>query len=265
MNSKLIVFLFLFLSSYSFSEKTQRVQSVKGEAIIIGDVSPNKAKIMALNDAKINALKTAGIAENIKSYQLLFTSQQNNDYSQFFNSDIQTEIQGGVKDYSIISERIYCKNEFEIIYEIIIDATVIKYDTKPDIGFDFYVDGVKPAYSNDDKLTFSIRGTQEGYITIFNITDTDASLLFPNPYEKNQKVNTTATINFPTVKIDYTLHTEMKVSETNRLIIVYTKAPLQFIKMDKNQVTTQEQIFSWIYSIPPDQRKVEYKTLIINK
>ena len=165
----------------------------------------------------------------------------------------------------IQGEKIYCKNDFEIICEIMIDASIIKYETKPDINFDANIEGVKGAYNNDDKLTFSVKTTQACYLTIFNITDKEAFMLYPNFYEKQTICKPMEACKYPIAKIDYTLHTDMKPQETNRLIFVFTKSPIPFIKMDKNQVTTHENIFSWIYSIMPDQRKVEYLTLAILK
>ncbi len=264
-NNWFFCFLFLFTAGNLLAQKTTQVKDVTGAAYIAGDVSPNQAHAQALNDAKTNALKAAGIGEQIKSYQLLFTSQEKNDYSQFFSSDIQSEIQGSVQSYEIKSERIYCKSEFEIVSEITIDASVIKYDSKPDISFDANIEGIKSVYNNDDKLNFSLRATQNAYLTIFNITDKDAFMLYPNTYEKQIMVKALDMYNFPLAKIDYTLHTDMKQQETNRLIFVFTKTAIPFIKMDKDQVTTHENIFSWIYSIMPDQRKVEYLTLTIQK
>jgi len=260
----LLCLLFLLTANYLFAQTVSQVNDITGIAYIAGDISPNQAKIQALNDAKINALKAAGIGEHINSYQLLFTSQQNNDYSQFFRSDIQAEIQGAVLSYEIKNEKTYCKSEFEIICEVTIDASVIKYDTKPDVTFNANIEGVKGAYNNDDKLTFNIKTTQACFLTIFNITDKDAFVLYPNSYEKQTLLNKLEQFKFPISGIDYTLHTDLK-QETNRLIFVFSKTQIPFIKMDKDQVTTHENIFSWIYSIMPDQRKVEYLTLIIQK
>ena len=264
-NNSLFCFLFLFIANNLFAQKVSQVNDIKGTAYISGDVSPNQAKAQALNDAKLNALKAAGIGEHINSYQLLFTSQQKNDYSQFFSSDIQSEIQGAVQSYEIKSEKTYCKSEFEIIYEVTIDASVIKYNTKPDITFDANIEGVKGLYNNDAPLTFTVKTTQPCYLTIFNITDKEASMLYPNTYEKQEVCKSGELCKYPIAKIDYTLHTDMKHQETNRLIFVFTKTQIPFIKMDKDQVTTHENIFSWIYSIMPDQRKVEYLTLSIQK
>lgn len=264
-NNYFLCFLVLFAGSNLFAQKSVALSGIKGTAYITGDVSPNQAKAQALNDAKINALKAAGIGEHINSYQLLFTSQQINDYSQFFSSDIQSEIQGAVQSFEIKSEKNYCKSEFEIVCEVNIDASVIKYETKPDVTFDANIEGVKGTYNNDDKLTFNVKTTQPSYLTIFNITDKEAFMLYPNAYEKQAQCKPLEVCNYPIAKIDYTLHTDLKQQETNRLIFVFTKTQIPFIKMDKDQTTTQENIFTWIYSIMPDQRKVEYRMLMILK
>jgi hypothetical protein len=261
-----ISFLFLFVVNTLFASKETPVLSVVGTALVAGDVSPNMARAQALSDAKINALKKAGVGEQISSHQLLFTSEHNNDYSQFFSSDIQSEIQGTVKSYEIQSERLYCKNELEIVCEIIIDAIIIEYDSEADAKFNANIEGLKAIYSNDDTLSFSVKTTLSCYLTIFNITDSEALMMYPNNYEKPFSFKPLISYHFPTRKINYTLHTDLKESETNRLIFVFTKTPINFIKMNKDQVITKaEDIFSWIYSISPDQRKVQYLTLSIQK
>lgn len=260
---KSLLLITLFSSFCLFSQRNKEVENVKGTAIISGDVSPNKAKILALNEAKVNALRSAGVDENINSYQMLFTSHIKNDYSQFFSSDIQSEMQGAVKSYELKGERMYCKNENEVVYEVVIDAKVIQYTTKPDLTFNASIDGIKAVYNSGGNLNFTVKPTRDCYLNIFNITDSDAGLLYPNSYEKQKELKKDVSYPFPTEKIDYSLGSGQKKSETNRLIFVFTKKEIPFVKMDKDQVTTNEQIFSWIYQIPPDERKVEYFTLTI--
>ena len=258
----LLVFFFALNVS---AQKLVKVTGIKGISYISGDVSPNQAKFLALNDAKINALKAAGIGENIKSYQLLFSSQEKNEYSQFFSSDIQSEIQGAVTSFDITNQATVKKSEVELYIEITIDASVIKYETKPDNTFDAYIEGLKAVYNNHDKLTFTVKTTQACYLTIFNINDVDATLMYPNSYEKQNSIEAVEVYKFPLGGVDYELETSLKDKESNRLIFVFTKTAVPFIKMDKDQVTTNDNIFNWIYSIMPDQRKVEYRSLVIQK
>jgi hypothetical protein len=257
--------LVLFLLTFNLSaQKLVKVSGIKGVSYISGDVSVNQAKYSAINEAKINALKAAGIGENINSYQLLFSSQEKNEYAQFFSSDIQSEIQGAVASYDIINQTTIQKNQNELYYEVTIDATVIKYDTKPDITFDANIEGINGVYNNLDKLTFSVKTTQNCYLTIFNINDNEATLMYPNSLEKQKLLNSNEINKFPP-QAEYELETNLKDKEFNRLIFVFTKTAVPFIKMNKEQVTTNEAIFNWIYSIMPDQRKVEYRSLVIQK
>lgn len=264
-NKILFFYGFIFIGFSFYSQKSINVKNIKGSCFIEGDISPNIAKNKALNEAKINALKDAGINESISSYQILFTNQDKNDYTQFFSSDIQSELQGAVKSIKIINEKIYCTNDNKIVCDVVIDAEVIKYNTKADNTFKANINGVKSVYNNNDNLTFNIIATQKCYLTIFNITDNEASLLFPNSFEKNTELKKNETKEFPTEKIDYSLGSNQNKQETNRLIFVFTKKEIPFIKMDNNQITIKEEIFNWLYSISPDERYVEYYTISILK
>ncbi len=126
-----IIFKLIFLYNFSYSQEIE-LKNVFGTAIIYGNTSPNDAKIEAINNAKFNALKKAGIEESIKSYQALYTSQINNDFNQFFTSDIQSEMKGVVKSFEVVSEKIKATKENELLFEIEINCTVTRYLTSPD-------------------------------------------------------------------------------------------------------------------------------------
>jgi hypothetical protein len=263
-----LVFVLVILSLLPcciLAQDTNKLTGVKGVSYISDDITAKQARQLALDDAKITALKAVGIEEHINTYQLLFSSQVNNDYSQFFSSDTQSELQGAVQSYEIKSERRYQKSENEWIYEVIIDAVVIKFNNKPDAAFDTNVEGIKKVYNNDEELSFSVKATKDCYLTVFNITDENATLLYPNAYERQTQCIAFEVYKFPVAKIDYVLHTDKNEVETNRLIFVFTKTQIPFVKMDKEQTTTHENIFTWIYSITPDQRKVDYIALTILK
>ena len=177
---KIVLFLLLFGANILTAQKIIDIQESKGIAFISGDTSPNQAKKKALNEAKINALKAAGIGENIKSFELLYSSQAGKDYQQFFSSNIQSEMQGNILSYEIIKQETIQKSELELYAEVTISASVIKYETKPDIKFDVNIEGIKAVYNNEEVLEFTINTSQLSYLTIFNITDTEASVFFPN-------------------------------------------------------------------------------------
>jgi len=239
-----------------------QVREVKGSAFIYGDVSENQARERAIGEAKKEALNKAHIAEHINAYEQLFTVQGNSDFAQFFNSDVQSEIQGAVTAYTIVSEDKKINSAInQIEYSVIINAEVIKYNTQVDFSFKVLVDSIQPLYKNGDKLTFSVKTTQDCFLTIFNVTDHDASVMYPNIIEKDQFIQKEDFYRFPrkSTFLDYELETNKK-DEINRLIFVFTKKRIPFLEMNGNdQNTNNEQIMTWLYSIPPDQRCTYYQ------
>ena len=259
-----LFFILFFYTNILYAQNIIIIKESKGTAYISGDISPNEASKRALNEAKINALKAAGIGENIKSFELLYTSDTGNDYQQFFNSNILSEMQGNILSYEVVKEETIKKSELELYTEVTINASVIKYETKPDINFDVNIQGIKAVYNNNDPLKFNIKTSQLSFLTIFNITDTEASVFFPNSYETKNELLPLVFHHFPSKSL-YSLETDLKERETSRLLFVFTKTYIPFIKMNEDQITSEDAIFNWIYSIMPDQRNVQYYSLIIQK
>jgi hypothetical protein len=243
-----------------------RVKGVVGSAYIYGDISENQAREKAIEEAKKEALKKAHIAENISAYEQLYTTQVNDNFAQFFSSDVQSEIQGAVDSCHITDEHKEINPTTNIIeYKVTLNAEVIKYDTKADYSFKVQVDSIQKLYKQDDKLTFSLKTTQNCYLTIFNITDHDASVMYPNVIEKDQFIPAETQYSFPRKSrlLDYVLETA-KDQEMNRLIFVFTKKRIPYLAAKgEEQLTTKESILSWIYSMPPDQRCLFYQQFYI--
>ncbi|TVR68870.1 MAG: DUF4384 domain-containing protein [Marinilabiliales bacterium] len=246
-------------------QETIFIEGAKGVGVIAGRISESDARRDAINQAKIEALRQAGVTEHLSSYELLFTSESDHDYSEFFSSDVQSELQGAVQYYEVVDEQRKLNpysNFFE--YEVTIDATVIKYTTRPDPAFITKVDGIKGVYDRGETLSFSVHSTKDCYLSIFNITDNNAYLMYPNQWEVHQGIAAGETKEFPFGFVEYYLDNSSSEPEVNRLIFVFTKEPVHFLRYrDEDQSTDSEIIFSWIYSITPDIRRVDYHTFVI--
>lgn len=246
-----------------YGQVEKQVVGAKGEGILAGRISESDARAEALSKAKVEALRKAGITESLNSYQMLFKSEANNNFTEFFSSDVQTEIQGAVKDYTIVSERRKSYEHYFAI-EVTIDATVVIYDTRPDPTFSVRIDGIKPIYNSGENLEFSIMSTKECYLHIFNIADEYAALMYPNLYEKEKKIDPGVKAVFPFGYNQYELSKEGKDPEFNRLVFVFTKQPIKYLFTNgDDQVTSSEKIFSWVYGMTPDKRIVQYQTFTI--
>ncbi len=243
------------------------VTGAKGSGIIAGTITPAQARQEAINQAKVEALRKAGVTENLQSYQSLFKSEVDNDFTEFFSSDVQAELQGAVKDYTIVNEENKVDGSVFFI-EVTIDATVILYDVKPDPTFSVKVSGIKGIYEDGEPLKFSVYATKDCYLHIFTISDFDTWLLYPNQYEEQKLIPAKKNVDFPFEQsIDYWLAKNEKAKdvEMNRVVFVFTKQPVSFLNftLKEDQITTNEAVFSWIYGLMPDQRKVDFQVFTI--
>ena len=258
-----LLFALMFLG-HVFAQEIN-VKNIIGEAYIEKDVSPNQAREKALSNAKLNALKKAGIGEEINAYTSLYRSETNGDFAKFFNSEIQSHTKGGIANYSIISERIYCKNEIEIVCEIIIDATVLKYKSSSDPKFQVNVSGLQPFYVENDEFKLNLTSTKDSYLTIFDIFENTASLIYPLD-TKSQQIMQHIDYSFPFDNqiFNVSLNNVKNKAENHRLIFVFTKEYYPLINVSKDFTLEDDDLMKWIYSIEPENRMHVISPFIIH-
>ena len=223
-NYFLLFIIAILLSPLAEAQKTQKVRGIKGIAYMNETVSLKEAKAQALNEAKINALKSAGVIENINSYEVLMSTQENKDFSQYFTSGILTDLQGAISNYKIVKDfQVNKKNENEFSVEVVIDAEVLFYDTKPDPNFDVKLEGVRNIYVNKENLNFSVTPTEDCYLKVFNWSEGIATMVYPNSYENAMLLKKDVKTVFPISKVNYQLETEGMADEKSKWIFVFTK------------------------------------------
>lgn len=269
---KVYLLLILVLTiTNTFSQEIKEIVGAKGRYNITGEVSEEVAIQKALAEAKVDALKKAGVAEHIQSYNMLYKSEVGDKFEEVFMSDKQSEIRGAVQDYTMQSEKGIDENK-NFYVEVTIKAKVILYKNSPDPAFSVNIDGIKQGYPSGAKLTYTITPSQNCYLNIFNIFEKNATLIYPTKWEKQQLFEAGKTYRFPLtdlLKDGYELVKTTKEPEKNKMVFVFTKELIPFIKYkidnpeDENQVTTFEDISSWIFSISPDKRTSQYVPFVI--
>jgi len=260
-NSLFIVFL---ISSNTTAQEVIKISRVEGIYPISKEISISKARLNAIDEAKITALKMAGVEENIASFQSLLSSQQNKDFKQYFNAQVQSEIKGSIKSIDIIEDTIMLINHI-LSYKITLNADVIKYKSISDPTFNFKIDGVKAIYNVGDNLTFNFEASQDGYLYIFNIEENEASFLFPNSFEKNNFISKEVLYKFPQSRVDYELTSNNTKDGVNHFLFVLTKKRYPFLGANNNQNISIENVLSWVYNIELNQRKINFISLIVRK
>lgn len=124
---KTFILILAIINYIVASAQTVRVTNITGQALIQGDISPNQARKIALTNAKLNALKAAGIPEKLSCYQSLTTNQVDNSNNQSFTSHIQSDLLGAIRYDSITEEKIMLDSNSRVVYQVKINAVVTTY------------------------------------------------------------------------------------------------------------------------------------------
>ena len=260
-----LLILFFFIYNFSFSQETIiDIIDAQGVSYISGYTSPIVAKEQALNEAKLNALRKANISEEIISNETFLTSETDGNNQDFYTSDFYSNFKGAIKSFEIISDSMI-PFELGIKRVITINAKVIKYKTVEDSNFIIDIEGIKGSYTTDDFLKFNVVSSNNCFLTVFWIDQLDSGILFPNEIESDSQLNSNVTYNFPK-KMAYkiTLQNSDLNKETNRLLFVFTKKQIPFIKTSNSKLNKKD-IFSWVSSIEPSERKIRsFSYLVTN-
>jgi len=252
--------LLVLFTAIAHAQEVTRVENATGRQVIAGSISEDEARAKAIAQAKVDALRKAGVTEHIQSYEMLYKSEIGTRFDEVFMSDMFSEIRGAVKKYDIvkIDKGI---DEFKNFYiEAIINADVILYTTGKDPAFQVNIDGIKQGYQNGERMRYTVTPTQDCYLNIFNLYENNASLIYPNQFEKSRLFKAGEKVTFPLSELidGYTLEKSTKEPETNKLVFVFTKENIPYIKYRLNQegdqLTTFEDISAWLFSISPDRR-----------
>lgn len=262
-----IALLILICCSFyriTFSQEIKKVVAA-GKSTSPGNLSPEEARTDAINEAKKNALREAGIKESVSVSSVLYTSDDNIDFSQLFNEISVIESEGEIIVDSV-TDKYTDYIDGNLIYEVEIFATVYKYSTKSDPEFSFSVIGINEVYFTNEKLAFGFTPSADGYLKIFNINKNTASLIYPSNLDVESKLFTkNNTFSFPlspAYKPGYSLQIDKGKDnfEINNLIFVYTK---KNIPISEN--INLHGILEWIYSISPSEKHVQYYCIVIKK
>ncbi len=250
--------LLLSISSLVFSQKKMsehKVKQIAGVGVGGASQTPQQVLQKAINDAKVNALKKAGIEENINAYSDYFRSETENSMEELFTSDILSNINGTVKDIDVIEKTPGFTPEGQIEYRVKINCTVVKYKTKKDLTFEAWIEGFKKVYKVGDGLTFTVKPTQDCYIRAFVFTN-KSYIILPNETEKSHLLSAHTVYTFPDEKLmkpyGMFIEDDKLDRETNRMVILLLKQDIYYT----GEINYKD-ITDWIMSIPPDERMIE--------
>lgn len=238
-----------------------RVRGAVGEVPIVG-ITPEQARISAIEAAKTEAMRKANVEQTIKSTQAVHVT----DTEQLLSSFSTIELRGAVVEYEVVSEDFVEQPDGLIYFKVVINAVVQKYRTEVDPTFVFDLGGLSESgYRQGERISFEVvpHGCGGGYLHIFMVDPLRVvDRVFPSEMELGRRFAPDSVVRFPTTtSVVYAASkaTQDKV-ESNFLIVVMTKQDVRF-----KQDLTFDNLNGWINSLEPDQRAVVVENILIIK
>ena len=254
-----IIFLLLHLSFPLIGQDTIIVPISTGNYAIDNNTNENIAYKNALELAKVDALRKAGITEIVSVESSNIQSQSDNEYSNFSSISSTINLKGSVIGYDSLKQvkKINEFNQFTIELNLY-GVKVIEHNDKEDLNFSAEIKGIQAAYFHKDKINFSITPTQKCYVRIFLFSETNAWLLYPNELEIDKILNQGELFTFPKVtQIEFLAD---KNIEFHTMLVILLKEPF----ITTNEISYEE-ITNWISKIQKSKRKVYYFNFIIKQ
>lgn len=240
------------------AQDIKSVHDIKGEWVISNDITPVQAREKAIDQAKSEALRLAGVPEYVAESNLSYKTEHGSALKDIHQSLTSIDVSGEISAFQVIREN-KRKNEFgNLVYEVWINASVVLHHSPRDPGFTMNVNGIRESYQSPEELVFDVSPSGEGFLNIFILSDRESARLYPNKMEKPEKFDGGKSYKFPRSKaLDYEVSAKTGM-EVNYIVLLYTKKEVPFLGEE-----TSENILQFIARIDPSQKCMRTYSILI--
>lgn len=253
------ILLVICTATASLQAQTVKVKGVQGRWQVSEEITLKEAEERAFMEAKKEALRKAGVMENVWSVFGQITQDNGSEFHEAYSQMNVLAIGGMINITNKKVEEVWDADTRSLYKVVTIDATVQKQDNV-DKGYALEVKGVANLYQEGDVFTCTLKvhGT-DSYLKFFWFDNTGGALLYPNDYEPNTLLKAEKEYSIPfNNAIDYRMDKKGKESEKINLMMVATKENIPYT----SEVTYQN-VLKWVYSIPNDKRCAHYDMVLI--
>lgn len=241
------------------AQNTVKVKGVQGRWQVSDNVTLKEAEERARMEAKKEALRKAGVMENVWSVFGQISQDSGTELHEAYSQMNVLAIGGMVNVTKEKVEEIWDTDTRSLYKVVTIDATVQK-EEKVDKSYALEVKGVSTLYKEGDVFTCSLKvhGT-DSYLKFFGFDSTGGAVLYPNDYEGNSLLEAEKEYHVPfSNAVDYRMEKQGKESEKINMMMVATKENIPF-----TEEVTYQNVLKWVYSIPNDKRCAFYDMILI--
>jgi len=270
------IFVFLILPS-SFILFAQEPQWRNGKGSAEG-TDTKQIRVDAINDARANAMKQAGI--DIRANDVLVKTEANQQLTDFYSKFAETSTKGIIleeRNLKVGEAKRVSENSDVYKIEVELEALVAPQNGEPDAGFEVTISTKKEVYIEEEPVEFTITSSRKGFVTIFNIHGDSLAVIFPNALDEHNAIAAHIPLLFPVNKA-YSLTLETLPAKQNsqeEFIAVVTKENIPFQKMTDTMIDTrgvlkikEAQLISfanWLYKIPIQTRASAKQIVTVQK
>ena len=243
------------------AQKIVKVKNVQGRWQVSDNITLKEAEERALNEAKKEALRRAGVMENVWSVFGQITQESGTEFEEAYSQMNILAIGGMVNITKQKVEEVWDTDTRSLYKVVTIDAEV-KKDDEADKAYALEVSGFSPVYKVGDSFTCKLRvfGTNS-YLKFFWFDSNGGSLLYPNDYEGNQQLEVGKEYQLPFhYGVQYLVDKLSAVSGSEKISMMWvaTKDDIPF-----TGEVTYENVLKWIYAIPNSRRCAHYDMVMI--
>lgn len=271
-------FIIAFMLVCAFSvlsaqrERTVTVTAV-GSYVANQNETPACGRAQALLEAKKQALREAGVTEDISSTAIIVMGDAGNDFREISSELSRIELEGRVRVKEQTDAPPMFTNDGLVKYATTIRAEVVLQETEEDLNFRFKTDGLQNTYLSGETMTFTVTPVADCYLRVFLLGKHPNSNAQIYPIEgvfKDVRLKAGETVSFPPAArqflydqpFEYTLEMESEKDDLEQdvLLIVALKKPYPF-----TEEVGYETVIRWLSKIKRNEKCVQWQGVNIIK
>ncbi len=245
------------------SLEKKRVKGAYGEWSMSPDMTGGEVMARALHEAKEDALRKAGVGENVWSIFGMMTSSTSTTFMEAYSEMSVMAIEGKVAVNNETGSWILNK-EGNPVYTVKLDAEVTIDPNEEDRTYAISVNGINSHYNNGDKCicSFAIDGA-ESYLKVFYFNDEMAGMIFPKTAEQKAmqfKVGENYTFPVPQGSLQGAIQMRKNGEDPENIVILFVATKKNYPYLGDNDAAS---ILQWIYNLPANERAIGIKQCVI--
>lgn len=261
---KKILLAILLAPAFTYAEAGDivKVKNAKGQWEVSNEITMAQAEEKAFLEAKKEALRKAGVMENVWSVFGQITSEKGSKFDEAFSSVSVLAVNGLVNVTEKKTEDLWDPVAKKLFKIVTINANVMKSEIPEDKSYVLQVEGIEPIYKESELFSCTLKVSgHDSYIKFFWFGEDGASLIYPNEYEGDMLLKAGKKYSFPlSGKVDMAMEKIDSSAEYEKvnIIVVATKKNFPYTGNSDYQ-----SILTWIFNLPADQRALFYNMTLI--